>query len=461
MKTNLPSAASRRRGGALVLTAITLVFVGAILATYLLVSQNEYRLVARSQVWNSSIALTEAGVEDALAFMNKYAGNFLMVTNWSTAESAAEDHWTVSNKTYSMHRVLNAKGDYYNVSIDNSHPSSPVITSAGLAAFVLGAAQPQFMLAAAGVSAGTTINRKIEVRTVYSALFPGAITCQTNIDFKGNNVRVDSFDSMFTNASIWITNWGYGIYNISIARANGHVSTDSTVISAIWGGGADIYGHVNTGPGGTTYLQNNGYVGPLPKVGSGIQPGYSSDDMNVVFPPVVLPAGAASWSSIPGDNNITVSGNYRTFEIHDNLRITAPNVTIYVNGNINLSGSEYISVTNSSRVVIYVSGSVDLHGSGSVNNQTKQAGVLGIYGLPSCRSIDMSGNADYTGTIYAPQADFTFGGGGWNTQDYIGALVANSCKLNGKANFHYDESLKRNGPGVGYIPFSWKELSAN
>jgi choice-of-anchor A domain-containing protein len=100
-------------------------------------------------------------------------------------------------------------------------------------------------------------------------------------------------------------------------------------------------------------------------------------------------------------------------------------------------------------------------GSASINNLTQNAGVLGIYGLPSCTSIDLHGNAAFTGTIYAPQADYVFGGGGNNTQDMIGALVANSCKLNGKANFHYDESLKRNGPGIGYIPFSWKEITGN
>ena len=66
---------------------------------------------------------------------------------------------------------------------------------------------------------------------------------------------------------------------------------------------------------------------------------------------------------------------------------------------------------------------------------------MGIYGLPSLTSISFGGNAAFTGTIYAPEADFSFGGGGNNTYDYVGSLVTNSCKLNGHANFHYDESL--------------------
>jgi hypothetical protein len=207
----------------------------------------------------------------------------------------------------------------------------------------------------------------------------------------------------------------------------------------------------------------NGYAGPLPQSGSGIQTGYSADDMNMVFPSVVLPAGAYFWSSIPVNNTITNSGNYYTVGIFNSLVINASNVNIYVNGCINLSGNSAITIgTNACHVTMYVSGSsFSTTGNATINNLTQRAGVLGVYGLPSLTSIDFGGNAAFTGTIYAPQAAFQFGGGGNNSYDFVGSLVALSAKLNGKANFHYDESLKRNGPGIGYIPFSWKEISSN
>jgi hypothetical protein len=301
------------------------------------------------------------------------------------------------------------------------------------------------------------------VQAVYSALFPGAITTVTNIDLNGNNVRVDSFDSTLTNASTWITNKGYGTYNLAKARANGNVMTDSSLIGAILVGQANIYGHLDTGPGGTASVGQNGYVGPLPQNGSGIQPGYFADDMNLVFPPVVLPSGASGWPSIPGNHVITNSGNYYMIRINDDLTINAPNVNIYVDGSIYLSGGEAITIgTNACRVTIYVAGeSVSLTGSATINNQTQNAGVLGVYGLPTLTRINFGGNAAFTGTIYAPQAAFSFGGGGNNTYDFVGALVAYNAKLNGHANFHYDESLKRNGPGIGYIPYSWKEVTGN
>ena len=151
MKTPITTNKRSRAGSALVLTAVLACFCGAVLVTYLMVSQNEYFLVARSQTWNSSLALTEAGVEDALSFMNKYAGNFTMVTNWSTPESAEEDHWTKDGSTFTIHRVVNASGDYYDVTIDNSNPASPTMTSSGQAGFSLIASRQPFMMAAAGL----------------------------------------------------------------------------------------------------------------------------------------------------------------------------------------------------------------------------------------------------------------------------------------------------------------------
>jgi hypothetical protein len=462
MKIKVLPGSRRRDGGVLVLSAVIVVIVGAVLATDLLVSQSEYALVGRSQTWSKSMALTEAGVEDALAFMNKYEGDFTMVTNWSTPASAAEDGWTIDGSTYSMHRVINSDGDYYDVSIDNSNPGSPVVTSAGHAGWKLGAITTPYMFAAAGLSGGT-LNRKIQVHTVYSALFPGAITTVTNIDLNGNNVQVDSFDSTTNTASNWNASLGYGTYDASKARANGNVATDSSLIGAISVGQANIYGHVETGPGGTATVGHNGYVGPLPQSGSGIQSGWSSDDMNVIFAPVSLPAGADNWQGVPSNQVITNSGNYYMFNIHDDLTINASNVTIYVFNSIYLSSSEAITIgTNAARVTMYVGGpSFSLSGQATINNQAQRAGVFGIYGLPSLTSISFGGNAAFTGTIYAPQADFQFGGGGNNTYDFVGALVARSCKLNGHANFHYDESLKRNGPGVGYIPYSWTEVTGN
>ena len=84
---------------------------------------------------------------------------------------------------------------------------------------------------------------------------------------------------------------------------------------------------------------------------------------------------------------------------------------------------------------------------------------FGYWGLPSNTSLTFSGNAKFTGTIYAPNADFTLNGSGDNIIDFIGASISKTVTLNGHFNFHYDEALKAIGPFRGYIVSSWNEMS--
>jgi hypothetical protein len=62
------------------------------------------------------------------------------------------------------------------------------------------------------------------------------------------------------------------------------------------------------------------------------------------------------------------------------------------------------------------------------------------------------------GSIYAPQATFSLGGGGNNTYDFIGRCVTKSAKMNGHYNFHFDEALKYEAVPTGYIACAWDEL---
>ena len=80
-------------------------------------------------------------------------------------------------------------------------------------------------------------------------------------------------------------------------------------------------------------------------------------------------------------------------------------------------------------------------------NQPGFAANFQIYGLPSLTSINMTG-CPFVGTIYAPEANFTGGGGGNNLHNWSGAMVVNIVTLNGHCAFHYDESLTNSG--IGY-----------
>jgi hypothetical protein len=74
----------------------------------------------------------------------------------------------------------------------------------------------------------------------------------------------------------------------------------------------------------------------------------------------------------------------------------------------------------------------------------------------------LGGNASptnaFVGTIYAPQAAFSLGGGGSNTCDFIGASITKTVTLNSHCKFHFDENLLRVGPRRGYLVTYWEEL---
>jgi hypothetical protein len=99
-----------------------------------------------------------------------------------------------------------------------------------------------------------------------------------------------------------------------------------------------------------------------------------------------------------------------------------------------------------------LSGNLVLNGNGT-------ASQFAYYGLPANTSVTISGNGAFVGTIYAPEAALTLGGGGNNTYDLIGSAIANSITMNGHFNFHYDEALEQTGPYRSYVVTTWKEMS--
>ena len=134
---------------------------------------------------------------------------------------------------------------------------------------------------------------------------------------------------------------------------------------------------------------------------------------------------------------------------------------LWVQGSMTLP-SIVIAPTNNASLTLYAgtmtgSGdSISLGGS-SIVNQPGYARNLQIYGLPSLNTISMSGNSGWNACVYAPDADFSGGGGGSNTQDSQGSMVCRSYSATGHWNFHFDQSLLTNGPTRGWIANSWAE----
>jgi hypothetical protein len=469
------TARRRESGSVLIGSLIIALILGVTLISYLSLTSNQYRSIFRSQTWATSLALSEAGVEEGLALINKYVGTGLPITNWPN--TAAADGWTpVGANAFFKTGTLGNQFGTYSVYVTNNG-DTPTIYTEGYAVWNSAAAPSGALLATLGVANSTaqanqkTVDRKVFVQTRRSSLFPVPMTALGPIDLMGNNIRTDSFDSADP-----AYNTG-GKYDPAKAKANGTVITTSTLINSLNVGNAKIKGMVKTGPNGSISIGANGSVGDSAWVDSGkqgIQPGYSANDVNLQFPDAELPS-LVSWNfGAPGgltlaqrtiggvtyDQVYLTSGSYEVGSLGGKIYIaTNAQVNIHVTGNVSMGGGEYITIApHNASLAIYMSGSTfKVTGNSAINNMSEKAENFAYFGLPSNTTVQFGGNGSFVGTVYAPQANFLLGGGGADEYDFVGASVTKTVKMNGKFRFHYDENLARVGPGRGYVPTLWAE----
>jgi len=452
--------------------------IGATLASFLIMASHQTFTNARSQSWNQSLAVSEAGVEDALQMINRYNYDSAKLHEW--VNDAYADSWKFDgNNTYTTVRSIGANPvrASYAVAIDNSDPEAPTVTSAGTLFYDYGFAATPLGIGTAGAqSAGfqrVELTRTVTVQTRRDALWGLAMLVDKQLDFKGNNISTDSFDSSDPNASYWASGATYGTYDPTLNNDNGDIASNSGIIDSVNMGNADIMGSISTGPGGTAEIGPNGSVGSEAWVeggNTGIESGYSSDDMNVRLTDVGLPI--ANWFALPVADKtgteingvvyqhvITTSGDYKASTLSGSLYVEAGvNARVYFTDSVSLLAKDEIRIDpEARRLTVYMGGSQFKLGGNGVVNDTGNAGAFLYFGLPTNTDIVFGGNGSFVGAIYANHADFTLGGGGSDTYDFIGASVTKTVKMNGHYNFHYDEDLANIGPSRGFIPTSWAE----
>src|SRR6185295_5824827 len=93
--------------------------------------------------------------------------------------------------------------------------------------------------------------------------------------------------------------------------------------------------------------------------------------------------------------------------------VSSPDVILYVSDSVKLANSgDQVHIAAGGIISMYVGApSVTLSGQGVVND-SGVAKSFTYYGLPTNTQFKLGANAAFTGTIYAPQCDFTLGGGG-------------------------------------------------
>ncbi len=296
---------NNQSGGALLVTIVITGVLTLAMASYLSLVSGQFRQTMRSQEWNAAMPVTEAGVEDAMAHLNK---NCLTNGLNATEYKPNKDGWSfISAVTIKKTGTL-TDGSYYTAQIDLTDPVKPTIFSEGFTSAPLAGLMPTALYAAIGNNGETQapklLNRKVRVTTRIVPVFSHALAANDGIQMSGNNVGTDSFNS---------TN---GAYNSNNRHDKGDVATNSDLDNALDIGNANIRGHISTGPGSEQpSIGSNGVVGDNEYVdggGSGIQTNSWTDDMNVEFEDVVAPFASGMSPTSPYNKPGLLTTNYST-----------------------------------------------------------------------------------------------------------------------------------------------------
>ncbi len=487
MKTHL-STRSGRRGLTFMTIIVTMVVMGVMLGAYLKLVGVQNRLTGRSQTWNRSIPVVEAGIEEAMALLNMHGmpgpSGIVNVADLSRATEGWDNGGSATGPWYKWGRV---DRDWYCVAIDQwdgTTTNFPVVSAASYVKHGNTYARHYSggpMLAAVQFPTYPTVRYGDENDDIYDSqftrrlvscgltnnpMFTKALVAKYGIDLNGNNIFTDSYDSRNTSFST------DGRWTFAQHRDHGDIASNDTVTNAVNVGQANIWGHVATGPRGTVAIGSQGKVGDANYQATGaagtIQPGFSTDDMNVEFPDVKLPV--TTWSPMPVtggivggvlyDVIISSSGDYikSLGVISGKILINAPNVRLQVTSGWKFAGvNDSMTIATNANITIYLNCvSATIQGNGIINSQGRPDQCY-IFGLPILTSLTLGGNGEITSAVYAPNAAVTLDGGGRDDNDFSGAITAKSFRFVGHYSVHYDEALGRLGLWRGFTITSWNE----
>ena len=514
MKTHFPPPARRKSAGSVLLVSVlTLAIIAMGLGGYLVIVGNQNRSVMRSMQWNAAIPLSEAGIEEALAQLNnRDVTNF---SGWTLTNNLRKMQRTVGNGFYVVALDTNLNSSPVILSTgyapDPSNLGSVGASNQTYLQRTVRVTTQRNNLFARGMVSRSDISWSGNIFTdSFDSLDP---TYSTGGRYDATKAK----DNGSIGANSGNLNLGGGkVYGAASTGPTGSLN-NGTVGDATWVNAGANSGKVQTGH----YNNDMNLQFPdvsAPFAGGGWPPGPGTVSTTNI---ITSTNNASSWSVPTSTNTITgvwttnlisyptgapyvlsntvvtVKGSKKTTNIlfsatnwiyaaysymtnvatqnyayildTGNYQLSALNLSgtqrllargdavLYLNaGGMDMTGQSQIDIAAGASLKIYVAGNVDLKGNG-IMNANIDALKFGLYGLSACTSIALGGNASFTGTIYAPQAAFSAGGGGINQYDCVGAVIANSISMNGHFSFHYDEALGRSGPGNGFVITSWNE----
>lgn len=445
MKLTTPSPASKA-GHVLWMVLIGTAFLGLTLFSYLKLTRVQNTLSARSQVWNNCIPVIEAGIEEALAQLNRFGNSNLAASGWTPLADG-------------FYKQRGLGEGYYRVSVNYTNILFPTIVSSGHlpAPLTLARADTWFLAQSFGPDPAVRyITRTVRVTCENQPLLGKALVAKTAISLNGFNVLTDSYNS--TNP---LYSTADGRYDPAKTLANGDVAIDSGDLVNVGSmGNAKIKGTVHVGPQANLNLGPNGSVGDAAWVGggtTGVQTNHLRKDANFLLPEVGPPwtggGGAVNPVGSEGFKYRLTGGNYvlNRLTILPNEKMTVlGNAVLYVTGDVDIRG-EFLIVPPG-KLTMYVSGASTLFSMTLTQSPLPKDFVY--YGLPSNTKVDVKcSGTPFSGVIYAPNADVTL-----TSQSAVyGSIVGKTITFNGNTAFHYDESLAVLGYR-GYVVTSWHEI---
>ncbi|MEY2429367.1 MAG: putative Ice-binding-like adhesive domain [Verrucomicrobiota bacterium] len=274
------SRKAKELGTALFVALCISAFLCISITGYLSVTEQQNFLSARSQAWNTAIAVTEAGIEEGLQQLNSNSATTLACDGWAY-DSGSTCYWRSNNM---------GNGNSYVVYIYYTNSISPILIARAFTA------PPTFaqnnsgtFFAAVGVDVGSSkVTRAVKVTCSRPNIFSAVLVAKHSIDLQGNNVYSDSYDSSNPCKSL------NGSYKASLYSGDkGDMATNGGVEDSIGAGNANIYGKIHTGPNCPVTIGSQGGVGPhgnqTSSVSTATANGWVVPDANFTFPDTTFP----------------------------------------------------------------------------------------------------------------------------------------------------------------------------
>ena len=162
---------------------------------------------------------------------------------------------------------------------------------------------------------------------------------------------------------------------------------------------------------------------------------------------------------IPADNGTYTKIVLKQTVTPGILEISGGDVVLHITGDIDLGQSCEIIVKDGSTLTLYADADIHCGNESGITTEcpAKEAATLQLYATgEGTQYFDIKAKSEWTGTIYAPNADVDLYANG----DAYGSIVAHDFEFKAGGNYYYDEALRQvdvDDEGVRFVIKRWHE----